>query len=55
MVEEKGSRTEAEGCLSIPGKHGIVTRPAYVKVRAWDEEMQEYELEGEELLQRLLI
>ena len=54
ILKEEGSRTEPEGCLSIPGKHAIVTRPAYVKVRAWDEDMQEYELEGEELLARAI-
>lgn len=54
ILEEEGSRTESEGCLSIPGKHAIVTRPAHVKVRAWDENMQEYELEGDELLARAI-
>ena len=41
-----------EGCLSLPGKAGVVTRPNYVKVRALDENMVERELEGTELLAR---
>ncbi|MCB6468004.1 peptide deformylase, partial [Dorea formicigenerans] len=41
-----------EGCLSVPGKSGLVTRPDYVKVRALNEDMEEIELEGEGLLAR---
>ena len=44
--------TGDEGCLSLPGKAGIVTRPYYVKVEAWDENMERFEVEGEELLAR---
>ncbi len=54
ILEESGSQTGEEGCLSLPGKHGMVTRPNYVKVRAFDENMQQYELEGEELLARAI-
>lgn len=54
IIEESGSQTGQEGCLSVPGKSGIVTRPNYVKVRAFDEEMQQFELEGEELLARAI-
>lgn len=54
IIEEQGSQTGPEGCLSIPGKHATVTRPSYVRVRALNEEMQEYELEGEELLARAI-
>ena len=54
VLEESGSQTGEEGCLSLPGKHGMVTRPNYVKVRAFDENMQQYELEGEELLARAI-
>ena len=43
-----------EGCLSVPGKTGIVTRPDYVKVRALNENMEEYELEGQDLLARAI-
>ena len=54
ILETSGSQTEDEGCLSLPGKAGEVTRPNYVKVRAFDENMQEYEIEGMELLARAL-
>ena len=54
IIEESGSQTGPEGCLSVPGKSGTVTRPNHVKVRAFDENMQEYELEGEELLARCI-
>ena len=43
-----------EGCLSIPGKQGQVTRPNHVRVQALDENMQPIELEGEELLARAI-
>lgn len=52
IVETEGSQTGEEGCLSLPGKSGVVTRPNYVKVRAFDENMQEFEAEGTELLAR---
>ena len=52
ILETSGSQTGYEGCLSLPGKTGVVTRPNYVKVRALDEAMQEYILEGEELMAR---
>ena len=42
IVETDGSQTGEEGCLSLPGKSGVVTRPNYVKVRAFDENMQEF-------------
>lgn len=54
IVEEEGEQTGSEGCLSVPGKSGIVTRPYRVKVRAYDEHMEPYELEGEELLARAI-
>lgn len=52
IIEEDGTQTGEEGCLSVPGMSGIVTRPSHVKVRAFDENMQEYEIEGEGLLAR---
>jgi len=55
IIETGGSQTDYEGCLSYPGKVGKVTRPNYVKVRAFDEEMNEYIVEGEELLARALV
>lgn len=54
IVEESGEQTGDEGCLSVPGKAGTVTRPYYVKVRAQDEDMEEIEIEGEELLARAI-
>lgn len=52
IVEVSGSQTGEEGCLSLPGKAGQVTRPNYVKVRCLNEEMEEVIYEGEELLAR---
>lgn len=52
ILEEEGEQTADEGCLSIPGKAGKVTRPNRVVIRAYDENMQEYEIEAEELLAR---
>ena len=54
IVEMSGEQTGYEGCLSVPGKTGVVTRPSHVKVRALNEEMQPYELEGEGLLARAI-
>lgn len=52
IIEADGEQTGEEGCLSVPGKWGIVTRPDHVKVRALNEEMEEFEIEGEGLLAR---
>ena len=52
ILESSGEQTGYEGCLSVPGKSGIVTRPNYVKVKAYDEELNPFELEGTELLAR---
>ena len=52
IIETSGEQTGEEGCLSVPGKWGIVTRPDHVKVRALDQEMNPVELEGEGLLAR---
>lgn len=54
ILETSGSQTGSEGCLSVPGKAGTVTRPNYVKAKAYDEEMNEYIIEGEELLARAI-
>ena len=51
---QDGEQTGAEGCLSVPGKAGQVTRPNHVVVRAVDADMQPVEVEGEELLARAL-
>lgn len=52
IIETDGEQTGPEGCLSVPGKSGTVTRPNHVKVRAFDADMQPFELVGEELLAR---
>ena len=54
ILETSGEQTGDEGCLSIPGKAGQVTRPDYVKAVACDEEMNAYEIEGTELLARAI-
>ena len=54
ILETSGSQTGAEGCLSLPGKAGTVTRPNYVKAHAFDENMEEYEIEGTELMARAI-
>lgn len=54
IVESSGEQTGHEGCLSVPGKYGIVTRPNYVKAVALDVNMKPYELEGTELLARAI-
>ena len=47
IIEADGEQTGSEGCLSVPGKVGIVTRPNHVKVKALDREMKEFEFEAE--------
>ena len=54
IVETSGEQTGQEGCLSVPGKSGTVTRPNYVKAVALDINMQPIELEGTELLARAI-
>ena len=54
IVETSGEQTGNEGCLSVPGKTGIVTRPNYVKAVALNEKMEPIELEGTELLARAI-
>ena len=54
IIAQDGEQTGDEGCLSVPGKAGIVTRPNYVKARFFDENMNECEVEGEELLARAI-
>lgn len=54
ILETSGEQSGQEGCLSVPGKSGIVTRPNYVKAKFMDEDMEEYIIEGEELLARAI-
>ena len=52
IIERSGSQTGYEGCLSVPGRTGIVTRPDYVKVKALDRNGEEKIYEGTGLLAR---
>lgn len=52
IVSQSGEQTGPEGCLSVPGKWGLVTRPNYVRVRAQDRDGGWFEIEGEELMAR---
>ena len=54
IMESSGEQRGYEGCLSVPGKNGMVTRPNYVKIKAYNEEMKPFELEGTELLARAI-
>lgn len=54
ILETSGTQTGQEGCLSVPGKAGIVTRPNYVKAKAYDLDMNEFIIEGEELMARAI-
>ena len=54
ILETDGEQTGYEGCLSLPGKSGIVTRSNYVKAKATDLEGKEYIVEGEALLARAI-
>jgi peptide deformylase len=52
IVASSGQQTGLEGCLSIPGKYGIVTRPDHVRVQAQDRSGDPFEVEGEGLTAR---
>ena len=52
IVETDGEQVGPEGCLSVPGKYGLVKRPYYAKVRAQDRNGEWFEAEGEELIGR---
>ena len=54
LISSDGEQTDGEGCLSLPGKAGKVTRPNHVIARAFDENMEEYEIEATELLARAI-
>ncbi len=54
ITEASGSQTGYEGCLSLPGKTGTVTRPAKVKAKALDIDMKPFEIEAEGLLARAI-
>ena len=52
IIETDGEQVGPEGCLSVPGKYGLVKRPYYAKVRAQDRNGEWFEAEGEELIAR---
>ena len=52
LLETDGEQVGAEGCLSVPGKYGLVKRPYYAKVRAQDRNGEWFEVEGEEIIAR---
>ena len=54
LIEKSGEQVGAEGCLSVPGKYGIVRRPNVVKLRAQDRSGEWFEAEGEELIARCI-
>ena len=54
IIETSGEQTGYEGCLSVPGKSGMVTRPNYVKAIAYDENMEQFTIEGTELMARAI-
>ena len=54
IVEKDGEQTGWEGCLSVPGKSGQVTRPQHVVAKALNEDMEEFTIEGEDLLARAI-
>ncbi|MDD6233461.1 peptide deformylase [Frisingicoccus sp.] len=54
IIESSGEQTGDEGCLSVPGKSGVVTRPNYVKARAYDADMKPFEVEGVGLFARAM-
>ena len=55
IIETSGEQTGAEGCLSLPGKNGTVTRPNHVKITALDENMESFTIEGSELMARAIL
>lgn len=54
IIETSGEQSGWEGCLSVPGKYGMVTRPNYVKAVAFNENMEEFTIEGTELMARAI-
>lgn len=54
ILEMSGEQEGYEGCLSLPGKTGMVKRPNYVKAIAYDENLEPFEIEGTELMARAI-
>ena len=54
IVKQSGSQTGDEGCLSVQGKYGTVTRPSFVKLEAFDRMGKPFQIKGEGLLARAI-
>ena len=54
ITEAEGEQTDSEGCLSVPGYAGVVTRAKHIKVHAYDENMEEFTLEADDFLARAI-
>lgn len=54
ILKASGEQTGNEGCLSVPGKTGVVTRPDYVRIKAYNREMEPFEMEATDLLARAI-
>lgn len=54
ILQADGEQTGFEGCLSVPGKSGVVTRANHVIVEAYNQDMEKFTIEGEELMARAL-
>lgn len=54
ITEAAGEQTDSEGCLSVPGYCGVVTRAQHIRVKAFDENMEEFELTAEDFLARAI-
>lgn len=55
ILDRDGTQAGYEGCLSVPGKSGMVSRPNWIKVRAFNEDMEEFEMEAEGMLARCIL
>lgn len=55
ILDRDGTQAGYEGCLSVPGKSGMVSRPNWIKVRAFNENMEEFEMEAEGMLARCIL
>ncbi len=55
ILDRDGIQAGYEGCLSVPGKSGMVTRPNRIKVRAFNEKMEVFEMEAEGMLARCIL
>ena len=54
IPQEGDDETDNEGCLSVPGKFGLVTRPFHITLKAFDRNLEPYELEAEGLFARAI-